>query len=139
NTAGGSISKLVSSFPGLFVQEVDGCDVLASYDVLQKAIDYVRQRKGPALVHAHVIRPYSHSLSDDEVLYRPPTERKAEAERDPVTRFPAWLIEQGVATEAEIDFIRKAVDEEVEVAAETALASPQPAVTTVYDYVYSPD
>src|SRR5947208_7082945 len=71
NTAGGNISKLVANFPNLFVEEVDGCDLLSSYDSMQRAVDYARQRKGPALVHAHVIRPYSHSLSDDEKLYRP--------------------------------------------------------------------
>ena len=99
NTAGGSISKLVSSFPDLFIQEVDGCDFLASYEAMSKAVDYARARKGPALVHAHVIRPYSHSLSDDEMLYRPPTERDADAARDPVTVFPRWLVEQGHATD----------------------------------------
>ena len=99
NTAGGSISKLVSSFPGLFVQEVDGCDFLASHTAMSKAVDYARSRKGPALVHAHVIRPYSHSLSDDEVMYRPPTERDADAARDPVTVFPRWLVEHGHATD----------------------------------------
>src|SRR6185503_6349394 len=78
NTAGGSISRLVSSFPGLYIQEVDGCDPLASHVAMSKAVDYARARKGPALVHAHVIRPYSHSLSDDEVMYRPPTERDAD-------------------------------------------------------------
>src|SRR3954453_10051878 len=82
NTAGGSISKLVTGFPSLFIQEVDGCDVVASYDVLNQAVDYARSRKGPALVHAHVIRPYSHSLSDDEVHYRPPVERQSDADRD---------------------------------------------------------
>src|SRR5918911_4828439 len=102
NTAGGSISKLVTGFPELFVQEVDGCDLLASYDVMRRAVDYARRRKGPALVHAHVIRPYSHSLSDDEVLYRPPEERAADAERDPVTVFPKWLVGEGFASEAEI-------------------------------------
>jgi len=139
NTAGGSISKLVASFPGLFIQEVDGCDPLASYDVMQKAVDYARQRKGPALVHAHVIRPYSHSLSDDEINYKPPAERQEEAARDPITAFPAYLVEQGIATEAEIDAIKREVDEEVDVATEVALASPQPATDTIYQYVYSPD
>jgi 2-oxoisovalerate dehydrogenase E1 component len=139
NTAGGSISKLVTGFPGLFIQEVDGCDVMASYDALAKAADYARQRKGPAFVHAKVIRPYSHSLSDDEVHYRTTEEREADAARDPVTRFPAWLLEQGVATQAELDKIAAEVDEEVNVATETALASPQPATDTIYDYVYSPD
>ena len=88
NTPGGSVSKLLTGFPGLFIQEVDGCDVLASYEVLSKAAEYARARKGPALVHAKVIRPYSHSLSDDEVQYRPPAEREADAERDPLNRFP---------------------------------------------------
>ena len=105
NTPGGSISSLLTGFPGLFIQEVDGCDVLASYDVLVKAVDYARARKGPALVHAKVIRPYSHSLSDDEVQYRPPAERQADAERDPLNRFPKHLLEQGIATQAELDQI----------------------------------
>jgi 2-oxoisovalerate dehydrogenase E1 component len=139
NTAGGSISKLVTGFPGLFIQEVDGCDVMASYDALVKAADYARQRKGPAFVHARVIRPYSHSLSDDEIHYRTPEEREADAARDPLTRFPAWLLEQGVASQAELDRIAADVEEEVNVATETALASPQPATDTVYQYVYSPD
>ena len=139
NTAGGSISKLVTGFPGLFIQEVDGCDVMASYDALARAADYARQRKGPAFVHAKVIRPYSHSLSDDEVHYRTAEEREADAARDPLIRFPAWLLAQGVATQAELDVIQAAVEEEVAVATETALASPQPATDTVQQYVYSPD
>ncbi len=139
NTAGGSISKLLGGFPGLYIQEVDGCDTLASYDALTRAVEYCRQRKGPSLVHAHVIRPYSHSLSDDEVNYRTAAERAADAERDPVTTFPRWLIAQGIASEADIERIRAAVLEEVDVATDTALAAPQPGTDTIYDYVYSPD
>jgi 2-oxoisovalerate dehydrogenase E1 component len=139
NTAGGSISKLLASFPDLYLEEVDGCDPVAAYDTVQRAVDWCRARKGPALVHAHVIRPYSHSLSDDEVLYRPPSERQADAARDPVTRFPRYLVEQGIATEAEITAIREQVEEEVRLATETALAAPQPSTDTIYQYVYSPD
>ena len=139
NTAGGSISRLLTGFPGLLIQEVDGCDVMASYDVLNKAVDYARARKGPALVHAHVIRPYSHSLSDDEIQYRPVTERKADSERDPLSRFPKYLLEQGIATQAELDQIVARVTEEVQVASEVALASPQQDVESVHRYVYSPD
>ncbi len=138
-TAGGSVSRLLTGFPGLFIQEVDGCDVMASFDVMGKAADYARARKGPALVHAHVIRPYSHSLSDDEVQYRTPAERKAESERDPLTRFPKFLLEQGVTSQAELDLIVKQVTEEVQVAADVALGSPQPGIDTIYHYVYSPD
>ena len=139
NTPGGSISKLLTGFPDLYIQECDGCDVLESYDTLTRAVDYCRQRKGPALVHAHVIRPYSHSLSDDEVFYRPPSEREADAARDPLTRFPAYLLEQGIATEGEIEAIGTRVAEEVDVATDIALAAPQPATSTIYQYVYSPD
>jgi len=139
NTPGGSISKLVTGFPGLYIQEVDGCDPIASFETMQRAVDYCRARKGPAMVHAHVIRPYSHSLSDDEVLYRPASERQADAERDPITRFPRTLLEQGLATEAEIEAIKAEVEEEVRIATDTALAAPQPGTDTIYDFVYSPD
>ena len=139
NTAGGSISKLVASFPGLYIQEVDGCDLLASYEVMRKAVDYARKRKGPAFVHAKVIRPYSHSLSDDEVFYRPAEERDAEAARDPITVFPKWLVAEGHASEAEIARIAEEVDAEVLAATDDALAQPQPGADTVYYAVYSPD
>jgi 2-oxoisovalerate dehydrogenase E1 component len=138
-TAGGSISKLVRAFPDLHVDEVDGCDPIASYDAVSRAVAYCRARKGPALLHAHVIRPYSHSLSDDEVMYKTPEERAEEAARDPLTTFPAWLTEEGIATEAELEDIRRKVEEDVEVATEIALASPQPGPGTARLYVYSPD
>jgi len=138
-TAGGSVSKLVRNFPGLLVEEVDGCDPVVSYEVLLRASEYVRQRKGPALVHAHVTRPYSHSLSDDEVLYKPPKEREEEARRDCLTLFPKRLIADGVASAAEIEAIKRQVEEEVGVAADMALASPQPEPETALLYVYSPE
>jgi 2-oxoisovalerate dehydrogenase E1 component len=139
STAGGSISRLVSSFPGLYVQEVDGCDLIASYEVMRKAVEYARQRKGPALVHAKVIRPYSHSLSDDEVMYRPVEEREADAARDPIAVFPKWLVAEGHATDAEIAAVQTEVDAVVLAATDDALGQPQPGPETVYDYVYSPD
>ncbi|HEV8264336.1 MAG TPA: dehydrogenase E1 component subunit alpha/beta [Gemmatimonadales bacterium] len=138
-TAGSSVSKLVRGFPDLLVEEVDGCDPVASYEVLARAAEWCRQRKGPALVHAHVTRPYSHSLSDDEVLYKPPREREAEAKRDCVVSFQKRLVAEGVATEAEIEAIKAEVDEEIQVAADMALASPQPKPETALLWVYSPD
>ena len=139
NTAGGSISRLVSGFPGLFIQEVDGCDLLESYDVMRKALDHVRAGDGPALVHARVIRPYSHSLSDDEILYRPPEEREADAARDPLTTFPAFLLEQGHVSEEDLKRIRAEVDTVVLAATDDALTREQPAEDTIEFGVYSPD
>jgi 2-oxoisovalerate dehydrogenase E1 component len=138
-TAGGSISSLVGCFPNLYVDDMDGCDPILSYEVLSAAVAHCRSRKGPALIHADVIRPYSHSLSDDEIHYKPEDERSEEARRDPVLTFPARLVEDGVATEAEIEEVKGRVAEDVELATEVALASPQPAADTVRRYVYSPD
>ena len=138
-TAGGSISKLVRSFPDMLVREVDGCDPLASLAVLREAAAWCRARRGPALVHAHVIRPYSHSLSDDETLYRVPAERQADARRDPLVAFPAFLREEGVAREEELAALREEVDREVNAAADAALAAPAPDAKTAPLYVYSPD
>jgi 2-oxoisovalerate dehydrogenase E1 component len=139
NTAGGSISRLVAGFPGLLILEVDGCDLLASYDVMKKAVEHVRAGNGPAFVHAQVIRPYSHSLSDDEVLYRPPEEREADALRDPLTTYPAWLLKNGHATEQELEQIRTEVDAAVLAATDDALSREQPAEETITFGVYSPD
>ncbi|MDA1080124.1 MAG: dehydrogenase E1 component subunit alpha/beta [Gemmatimonadetes bacterium] len=139
NTPGGSISELVKSFPGLHIEQVDGCDFLASYDAMQRAVQYARDRRGPALVHARVIRPYSHSLSDDEVLYRPKAERDADAARDPLARFPEWLVANGHATDAELKHILEEVDAEVLAATDDALTQAQPAADTVHFAVYSPD
>ncbi|MEN6607868.1 MAG: dehydrogenase E1 component subunit alpha/beta, partial [Bryobacteraceae bacterium] len=137
-TAGGSISTLVKEFPGLLVLEVDGCDFLASYHVLAEAADWCRRRQGPALVHAHVIRPYSHSLSDDEKLYRPPAEREAEAERDPLTVFPKWLVAEGVAPDPRtIERIAYEVEEEIQVATDQALNAEPPDTSSPLLYLYS--
>ncbi|MGH7644104.1 MAG: alpha-ketoacid dehydrogenase subunit alpha/beta [Gemmatimonadales bacterium] len=138
-TAGGSVSKLVAGFPDLLIEEVDGCDPVASVEAVSRAAAHCRERQGPALVHAHVTRPYSHSLSDDEVLYRAPAEREAEAKRDCLTTFPARLLAEGIVAEAELEAIRQRVEEEVQAATDAALPAPQPAPATALLYVYSPD
>ena len=138
-TAGGSVSKLVEGFPNLYIQRCDGTDPLESLETMRRAVEHCRQRKGVALVHAKVIRPYSHSLSDDEKLYRPDEERTADSERDPVKRFGALLVEEGLVTQEELQGIKDAVDREINEATDRALASPQPAPETAVRFVYSPD
>src|SRR5919201_918214 len=138
-TAGGDVSRLVSGFPDLLVEKCDGTDPLESLEALGRAVEHCRARRGPALVHAKVIRPYSHSLSDDERLYRPDEERTSEAERDPIKRFGALLVDEGIITQEELQRIKDEVDREVNEAADAALASPQPAPETATLFVYSPD
>jgi 2-oxoisovalerate dehydrogenase E1 component len=138
-TPGGDVSRLVEGFPSLYVQRCDGTDPIESLETMRRAVDYCRRRQGPAFVHAKVIRPYSHSLSDDEKLYRPDEERTGEAERDPVKRFGALLIDEGVIDQEGLQKIKDEVDREVNEAADQALASAQPAPETATQFVFSTD
>ncbi|HKR95627.1 MAG TPA: thiamine pyrophosphate-dependent enzyme, partial [Candidatus Angelobacter sp.] len=138
-TAGGSVSRLISNFPNLLVEECDGTDVVASYATCKRAVEYIRAGNGPALIHGHVIRPYSHSLSDDEKLYRPEAEREKDAKRDPVTRLQMFLVRENILNEAGINKLEKSVDEEVAAAADQALKATLPATDSVYTNVYSED
>jgi 2-oxoisovalerate dehydrogenase E1 component len=136
-TAGGNISALTAGFPGLFRQEVDGTDFLASLEAMRAAVQHAREGRGPALVHAHVTRPYSHSLSDDERLYKTPAERAAEAERDPVILFPRFLVEQGILDRQMLQRITHEIDEEVHRATQEALHDEPPAPETALAHLYS--
>ena len=137
-TPGGSISKLFRTYPNLHVAECDGTDLLASVRTMREAVAWCRARRGPALVHARVVRPYSHSLSDDERLYKSAEERAIEATRDPVTRFAAVLRELGVVTEEELAGVAADVDREIAEAVEYAVRAPTPDKSTAGLYVYSP-
>ncbi len=136
-TAGGSISKLVSNFPDLLVTECDGTSVEDSRRAAGKAIAWCRARRGPALLHAHTTRPYSHSASDDEALYRTPAERKAQDARDPLLRTRNALIERGAATEEELDALEREVREEVVRAADEALQDPEPPPEHALKWLYA--
>ena len=138
-TPSGNISRVLDGFPGLRTLRCDGTDYLASYRTLREAAQHVRDRKGPALVHATVTRPYSHSFSDDEKLYKTPSEREAEARRDPLVRMRQLLLVHELATDEDLAEILAEVEREVKTASEEALRAPQPEPDTAALYVYSPD
>src|SRR5260370_12434016 len=138
-TAGGSISKLVANYPGLHVEECDGTDPLASYAALRIAAEHCRSRKGPALVHAHVTRPYSHSLSDDEKLYKTAQQIEEDAHRDPIPKFGLFLVREGIVEEKELEELETAVDHEIREATDKALGAEPPAKECILENVYSPD
>jgi 2-oxoisovalerate dehydrogenase E1 component len=138
-TPGGSVSDLLTSFPHLLVVKADGTDFVDSHRAMQDAIAYARARRGPALVHATVVRPYSHSLSDDERLYKTPAEREAEAARDPVARMARFLVSSRLATEKDLEAVRADVEREVNQAAKQALEAPKPGRQTAELWVFSPD
>src|SRR5262249_55822740 len=138
-TAGGNISRLVSGFPNFHFEEIDGTDPVVSYGALSRAVAHCRAGIGPSFVHAHVIRPYSHSLSDDEKLYRPDVERQRDADRDPISRMQLFLIREGILDEKAINKLEKEVDDSWQAAVDQVLAAPLPLRETVKQYLYSPD
>jgi 2-oxoisovalerate dehydrogenase E1 component len=138
-TAGGSISRLVTGFPDFHFEEVDGTDPVASYAAFVRSVQHCRAARGPAFIHAHVIRPYSHSLSDDERLYRPDVERQRDAARDPITRMQMFLLREGILDEKGINKLEKQVDEELQAAVDRALHAAPPVPETVTRFVYSLD
>ncbi len=136
-TAGGNIARLVASFPGLFVREVDGTDFVASLKAMDEAAAWCREGNGPALVRAETIRPYSHSLSDDERLYKTDAERAAEAARDPLVKFPERLVAEGVLDRYALQVIVHEVDVEVQRATEEVLRAPAPPRGSALKHLYS--
>jgi 2-oxoisovalerate dehydrogenase E1 component len=138
-TAGGSISTLVSGFPSLHIVECDGTDVVDSYRAAGEAMAYTRKRRRPSLIHAHCTRPYSHSMSDDERAYRTEEERAAQDARDPLKRARALVLDLGVVSQDDIDSMEADIEAEVVAASDQALASPPPARGTVMRHLYSED
>ena len=139
NTPGGNISRLVANFPNFHFAEIDGTDPVASYFAFQEAIAWCRSGNGPAFVHGHVVRPYSHSLSDDDRLYRSAAELEADHLRDPLPKFQMRLLREGILDAEAINRLEQEVDEEVRLAAERALRSPLPEISSIHKHVYSED
>jgi 2-oxoisovalerate dehydrogenase E1 component len=137
-TPGGNISHLLTGFPHLHRIEVDGTDFVASYGAMTEAVAYARAGKGPVVVHAHLVRLYSHSLSDVEKDYKSTSEREAELARDPISTFPERLLEEGILDRHELQRMTHEVDSEVQEAAHMAIPQEPPAADTALQYLYSP-
>jgi 2-oxoisovalerate dehydrogenase E1 component len=139
NTPGGNISRLVANFPNFHFEEVDGTDPEASLGSFQRAAEHCRAGNGPAFVHGHVIRPYSHSLSDDDKLYRSAAEREADAMRDPLTRMQMRLLRENILTAEQITELEQELDHAAAQAADRALAAPLPTLDSIPLHIYSED
>jgi 2-oxoisovalerate dehydrogenase E1 component len=129
NTPGGNISRLIANFPNFHFAEIDGTDPQACYAAMVEAVAYARSGRGPALVHGHVVRPYSHSLSDDERQYRSAEEVQTESARDPLAKMQMWLLREGILDAEGINRLEQKVDEEVQRAADRAMQAVLPPAT----------
>jgi 2-oxoisovalerate dehydrogenase E1 component len=139
NTPGGNISRLVANFPNFHFAEFDGTDPDASFHAMTAAVAYCRSGQGPAFVHGHVVRPYSHSLSDDDKAYRSNAEREADAMRDPLHKLQMRLLRDGILSTSELTALELQIDEHVAAAAMRALDAGLPQVASIEKHIYSED
>jgi 2-oxoisovalerate dehydrogenase E1 component len=137
NTPGGNISRLVANFPNFHFAEVDGTDPEACLRAFEVAVAHCRAGNGPAFVHGHVVRPYSHAFSDDDKHYRSAAEREADALRDPLAKMQMRLLREGILTEEEINALEQSLDLEAAQSAERAIEAPLPLVADIERHVYS--
>lgn len=138
-TPGGSISKALANFPGLKIFTCDGNCPIESFETMVEAERYLRAGNGPALVHATVTRPYSHSLSDDHGFYRTKEDLADESFRDVFHSFPRFLTDTGLFTSEEVKAMLDECSKEVREAMNRALETAWPDKSTFADHLYSPD
>ncbi len=139
NTPGGNISRLVANFPNFYFAEIDGTDPEASYEALAAAVAHCRAGNGPAFVHGHCVRVYSHSFSEDDKYYRLRSEREADAMRDPLHKLQMRLLREGILSPGELNALEQQIDEQVAAAALRAVAAPVPQISSITRHIYSED
>jgi 2-oxoisovalerate dehydrogenase E1 component len=106
---------------------------------MSEAAKFIRTQRKPAIVHATVTRPYSHSLSDDHGMYRTKAELAEEGLRDVFNSFPKFLVEANIISEPEREEVLKKVTADVKAAMDKAITTEWPKVESVMDHLYSED
>jgi 2-oxoisovalerate dehydrogenase E1 component len=136
-TPGGDISKLVSGHPNLRVFRCDGTEFIGSYATFAEAVRYCRREGKPAFVHALCTRPYSHSLSDDDRLYKTEAERAQEARLDPLKNFSEYLTAAKILDRDAMERLMREVDLEIQEVSDRALKAAPPPKGSAMRFLYS--
>ncbi|MBD3335997.1 MAG: tungsten formylmethanofuran dehydrogenase [Candidatus Eisenbacteria bacterium] len=136
-TAGGSVYEMASGYKNLHRYQVDGTDAAASREVFRKAVADARAGKGPALVVGDVVRLLPHSSSDNQKKYRTEDELETDRKRDPIPRWRAQLIDEGLIDEEAADKLAADVRTEVDEATDRAEAQPDPEPESALQHVYA--
>ncbi|MGH2497492.1 MAG: alpha-ketoacid dehydrogenase subunit alpha/beta [Ktedonobacteraceae bacterium] len=121
---------------GVYAEEVDGTDAIATYQASARLVEHVRSGKGPVLMHLRLGLLDPHSSSTDIKSYRSKEEIEATAAtKDPVKNFGRWLIENGYLQEGDSERIRKEIRAELERAENTVLQEPEPTAERIMQHI----
>ena len=118
--------------------EVDGMDVLAVRQVAQEAVARARAGEGPTLIEAMTYRFRGHSLADPDEM-RSKEEKEFWFARDPIKKLAAYLLEQNLATEAELKDVEKKIQAVIDEAVKFAESSPEPDPSELYRFIFAED
>lgn len=139
NQSGGknnSIAEMMDGYHNLLKINLDGTNFIESYEKIQEAVKYIKEGNGPVLIEANVVRLQSHSSSDDQKKYRDHNELDEELKRDPIDQFSKWLIKEGLLSVNELEKIKFEITEEVNSAADKALAEEEPNPADAAKFVF---
>ena len=136
--AAGSITARAEAF-GIEAHQVDGQDVLAVNALAQKLVARARKGEGPFFVELMTYRYHGHHVGDiNREYYRSKAEEKDWKEnRDPIQRFRAWLVSEGIATEEEVEAMNAEIAEDAASAVAYALEAPYPPESEVDMHVFT--
>ena len=136
--AAGSITARAEAF-GIEAHQVDGQDVLAVNDLTQKLVARARKGEGPFFVELMTYRYHGHHVGDINREYYRSKEEESDwkSNRDPIIRMRGWLVEQGLATEEEVEAMNEEIRSDAEAAVEYALNAPYPDASEVDMHVFT--
>ncbi|WP_308765353.1 thiamine pyrophosphate-dependent dehydrogenase E1 component subunit alpha [uncultured Bacteroides sp.] len=120
--------------PGHFIE--DGNDIVAVYEKMQEAVEYVRNGNGPVLVESVTYRWFGHSTSDPG-KYRTKEEVDSWKKKDPILKFRSYLVDNNLATEQELDELDVQSKTAVEDAVKFALNSPEPSYESAFEDIFA--
>ncbi len=137
-TTAGKLTARAAAFD-IHTVELDGQDVRAVYLATQKLVERARRGEGPAFLLAHTYRFHGHHVGDiNRTYYRPKDEESLwKTERDPITNFGGWLLENQIADQGLLDQITVQVEQEAESAVQYALDAAYPSQEEVTLHVYA--
>jgi pyruvate dehydrogenase E1 component alpha subunit len=123
--------------PGVLV---DGQDVIAMYEAVTQAVARARAGQGPSLIEGRTYRYYEHSLGLNRIVrdpYRGDDEVEDWKRRDPILIHKERLLEQGIATQQEIDRMEDEIREQIQEAITFARESPYPEPSELFEDMFA--
>jgi len=116
-------------------EKVDGMDVIAMYQATKRAAEWVRERQRPYFIEAVTYRFRGHSMADP-AKYRSSAEAEIWKSRDPIPNLAHRLLDEGLATQGDLDAVLERCTAQVEEAVRFAAQSPWPEDGAIWEDIY---